>query len=284
MLNNHCFAEINESIGPCGLIGLDKLYSHMITSELNALITSLHTKFTKEKVWIDLLQTLYNDLEPLSVAIPNPAKLYASLSNKCVKVWPTILDNILQIGQKQIIRKHIAHELNTSCQFKSQQLHASMKTMNEWVQMNYRLMFCNLISNPLFSDLSYTKEGYIKLTHSISHRAPSYYANWTPIWNGQASTIRITKYMWRPRMTTNLRSSYSYLLWAIYRSCNMCGICPLSPAAKPNKSMGPHLCLASPPCWSNSISIFCICLSNTRRSTWFHLPRITYRKLNRGRL
>lgn len=131
LMNSRFFSKITESIGPAGLIGLDRLYSHMITADLQLLMSSLQTKFTKEKIWIDLLNSLNNELQPTSATVAFPSKLYNLYTNKCVKVWPTILDWILQIGQKQILRKHIAHELNTSCKFKSKNLDSSLRTMNE---------------------------------------------------------------------------------------------------------------------------------------------------------
>lgn len=131
LVNARFFTKISESIGPAGLIGLDKLYSHMITADLQLLMSSLQTKFSKEKIWIDLLSSLSTDLTPISSTISNPTKLYGSYTSKCVKVWPTILDWILQIGQKQIIRKHIAYELHTSCKFNSKNLDSSLRTMNE---------------------------------------------------------------------------------------------------------------------------------------------------------
>lgn len=140
LINSRFFSKITESIGPAGLIGLDKLYSHMITADLQLLMSSLQTKFTKEKLWIDLLSSLNNDLQPTSSIVPNPVKLYASYTNKCVKVWSTILDWILQIGQKQIIRKHIANELNTSCKFNSKNLDSSLSAMNEWVRHSVPLI------------------------------------------------------------------------------------------------------------------------------------------------
>lgn len=112
-------------------MGLDKLYSHMIAHDLEMLATSMHEKISKDKIIGDLLLLLSNDMKPLSSAIATPAKFYTSLSNKGTKVWPQTLGKVLEVGQKQIIRKHIAHELNTSCQFKSQQLSSSLRAFNE---------------------------------------------------------------------------------------------------------------------------------------------------------
>lgn len=125
-------SKITESIGPAGLIGLDKLYSHMIKSDLDMLMTNLQKQFLHEKAWADILNAFNNDMAaPTPLAVNQVAKLYSSYTSKLTKVWPTYLDTILSIGQKQIIRKHIANELNSSCKFNSKNLDSSLRTMNE---------------------------------------------------------------------------------------------------------------------------------------------------------
>lgn len=125
------FSKITDSIGPAGLTGLDKLYSHMITSDLQLLMSTLQKNFLNEKMWIDLLNALKEELLPTTSVISQPTKFYNNYTSKFVKVWPKILDWILHVGQKQIIRKHIAYELNSSCKFNSKNLESSLRTMNE---------------------------------------------------------------------------------------------------------------------------------------------------------
>lgn len=132
LLNMNFFSKITDSIGPAGLIGLDKLYSHMITSDLQLLMSTLQKNFLNEKLWIDLLNSLKDELLPTATCVVSqPVKFYNNYTSKFAKVWPKILDWILHIGQKQIIRKHIAYELNSSCKFNSKNLESSLRTMNE---------------------------------------------------------------------------------------------------------------------------------------------------------
>lgn len=131
LIKPRLFTKITDSIGPAGLIGLDKLYSHMITADVQLLMSKMEKSFLKDKIWIDLLSSLSTELMPIETIIPQPLKFYTGYTSKCVKVWPKFLDWILQIGQKQIIRKRIAYELHTSCKFNSNNLFSSLKTMNE---------------------------------------------------------------------------------------------------------------------------------------------------------
>lgn len=50
---------------------------------------------------------------------------------KMSKSSQQITDVLVLIGTLQIIRKHIAYQLNTSCKFDSAHLEASLRTLNE---------------------------------------------------------------------------------------------------------------------------------------------------------
>lgn len=131
LLNMNFLSKIIDSIGPAGLVGLDKLYSHMIKSELDAWIASVQKNVFVEKNLADALAAFEADVTPLVSTVPQPSKLYSTYTSKLSKVWPKILNLILTIGQKQIIRKHIANELNSSCKFNSKNLDSSLRTINE---------------------------------------------------------------------------------------------------------------------------------------------------------
>lgn len=136
LLNMNVLSKIIESIGPAGLVGLDKLYSHMIKSELEALLASLQKNVFHEKAIADTFAAFDADVKPLASTVVQPSKLYAAYTSKLLKIWPKILLFILSIGQKQIIRKHIANELNSSCKFNSKNLDSSLRTINELVGLS----------------------------------------------------------------------------------------------------------------------------------------------------
>lgn len=50
---------------------------------------------------------------------------------KCYKIFQQLSDILVLIGTLQIIRRHIAYQLKTTCKFDSAQLEASLRTMNE---------------------------------------------------------------------------------------------------------------------------------------------------------
>lgn len=121
-------SKINESVGPAGLVGLDRLYSYMIKSELETVIHGLQMAVASEKVSTDLLNAWHND--PL--ATTQPLKFYSNLIAKFNKTAPKVFDSIVSIGQKQILRKYISYELNSSCKFNSKNLESSLQTMNKY--------------------------------------------------------------------------------------------------------------------------------------------------------
>lgn len=131
LLNIKLFSKITQSIGPAGLTGLDHLYSFMIVTELQTFFNSIRKKILQNQSWTDMLNSFENDVKPYNKNVPNPAKLYASYTNRATKVWPQILDWVLKVGQMQLLRKHIAYELNISCKFNSKNLESSLRTMNQ---------------------------------------------------------------------------------------------------------------------------------------------------------
>lgn len=128
ILSMNVFSKINESIGPAGLVGLDKLYSHMIKSEVEMVIQTLESSLLNDKIPADLLNAWKND--PL--ATTQPLKFYTNLTAKFTKNEPKVFDAIISIGQKQILRKYISYELNSSCKFNSKNLESSLQTMNKY--------------------------------------------------------------------------------------------------------------------------------------------------------
>lgn len=124
-------SKINECIDPAGLVGLDKLYSHMIKSDLQNLVNSLQHSIYNDKPLAELVNSITNQASSMCPSLPQPLKFYSNHTTKFTKATPKILDLIMGIGQKQIIRKYIAFELNASCKFNSKNLESALQTMNE---------------------------------------------------------------------------------------------------------------------------------------------------------
>lgn len=125
-------SKINECIEPAGLVGLDKLYSHMIKSDLQTLINLFQNTISNDSVLTEITVAITNQASSLSPSLSQPTKLYSNYVSKLTKIAPKMLDLVLAIGQKQIIRKYIAFELNTSCKFNSKNLESTLRTMNKY--------------------------------------------------------------------------------------------------------------------------------------------------------
>lgn len=134
ILNLIFFSQITNTIGPVGLIGLDKLFSHMIVADLEQLLAAMQKNILKEKMWMEMLQSLAREITPNTFIVQQPVKLYASYVTRCFKILPTFLDWILKIGQKQILRRLQAFELNKSCKFNAKNLDATLRALNELSQ------------------------------------------------------------------------------------------------------------------------------------------------------
>lgn len=114
IINTKTFSKLNEAIGVVGLHGLDMLYAFMIKNQM--LNVQDVFRANQEKIFIGQVNAL-KDIEPIIMRIS--------------KIAQQIADVLVLIGTLQIIRKHIAYQLNTSCKFDSAHLEASLRTFNE---------------------------------------------------------------------------------------------------------------------------------------------------------
>jgi WASH complex subunit strumpellin len=125
--------KINESIEIYGLVGLDKLFSFMISDHLESIHKQLLKVTFKEKQWIELFQKFRQDLDTKKGPenLQNPFKNYQNCIGKCSKLLPNILPLILSMGRKQIWRNHFAHELTTTSRLNCRNLSDSLAAFNE---------------------------------------------------------------------------------------------------------------------------------------------------------
>ncbi|XP_035916794.1 WASH complex subunit 5 [Anopheles stephensi] len=140
LLTNKFAHKINETFGPAGLIGLDRLYGAMIKSELELLLGAVQRKIQHEAgSWGDVLASIKADLERADI-VANPAKTYPSLVSNTSRFFSTSSfgDWLLKIGQKQTLRCQLALELNCSCKIRATKLEASLKTLNEAILLEFQ--------------------------------------------------------------------------------------------------------------------------------------------------
>ncbi|XP_064486870.1 WASH complex subunit 5-like isoform X2 [Ornithodoros turicata] len=133
IINMTVFSLLQNSVGTPGLTGLDRLLCFMIVKELQAILKCLDKAMINDKSWQDLLANLSASLQPFDSLIPNVSKTYSPALTRVAKTWPAFLESILKVGQMQILRKGIAHELNTSCKFDSKDLASALQNMNDAV-------------------------------------------------------------------------------------------------------------------------------------------------------
>lgn len=137
LINQKFTGIINESIEIYGLVGLDKLYSYMISDQLDTIYKMLLKETFKEKQWIEQFQKFAEELNNRKKLnnkeskLENPLKHYQGIISKCNKSLPNILPHVLSIGHKQIWRNHIAHELTTTSRLNCRDLNNSLKAFNE---------------------------------------------------------------------------------------------------------------------------------------------------------
>uniref|UniRef100_A0A182SYK9 WASH complex subunit 5 n=1 Tax=Anopheles maculatus TaxID=74869 RepID=A0A182SYK9_9DIPT len=141
LLTNKFANKINETFGPAGLIGLDRLYGAMIKAELELLLSTVHRKIQHETAgnWSDVLAGIKTDLERADIVV-NPAKVYPSQISTMSRFFSTSSfgDWLLKIGQKQTLRCQLALELNCSCKIRATKLETSLNTLNEGILLEFQ--------------------------------------------------------------------------------------------------------------------------------------------------
>ena len=133
LVNRKLFQKLQRSVGTFGLIGLDRLLCFMIVKELqNYQILMNRTVLNpKDRSWLEALGSFVKIVQPVRGLVGNPQKVYGSMMSKMSKLWPHFLDVILKVGQMQLLRRQIAHQLSTSCKFDSKFLASTLQTFND---------------------------------------------------------------------------------------------------------------------------------------------------------
>ncbi|XP_053393928.1 WASH complex subunit 5-like isoform X2 [Mercenaria mercenaria] len=132
IVNKTVFSKIQRAVGTFGLSGLDRLLCFMIVKELQSFNRQLERQVfrTKDRSWLLMLEDLSKALTPVDSIVGAPQKYYGAYVSKSTKLWPPYFDIMLKVGHIQLLRKQIAHELNTLCKFDSNNLACSLQTLN----------------------------------------------------------------------------------------------------------------------------------------------------------
>ncbi|XP_071441255.1 WASH complex subunit 5 isoform X2 [Hetaerina americana] len=125
------FSLVTQSIGVAGLTGLDRFFSFIIVSKLQNLLSDLEKGILRDKTWLAMFESVSKDLGDTMKSILTPGRTYTNFCNRAERLWPSMLDKLLAVGQLQLLRMHAAYQLSTHCAADSQQLFSALHTMNE---------------------------------------------------------------------------------------------------------------------------------------------------------
>ncbi|XP_064546230.1 WASH complex subunit homolog 5 [Drosophila montana] len=127
------FSVLREAMAPAGMVGLERLYAHMLADELKRNLDRLQKNLSSDRMWCDALSSLTKELEsrdfPGDLA-KQPLKYYQGYTQRWLKVWPTLLDWMLALGHKQLLRQQIASELSFSSKCDAKLLENTTDTLN----------------------------------------------------------------------------------------------------------------------------------------------------------
>jgi len=121
------FTLLNKSIGVFGVTGLDRLYCFMIVKCLQDLVQSFRDQI---KTLTPYLSKVTSELQPTSIIPSSADRVYQEAIRATTTAFDELVPAISRIGQIQLIRKHIANDLNFSGKIDSKTLFYSLESMN----------------------------------------------------------------------------------------------------------------------------------------------------------
>lgn len=107
-------------------------------------------------VYFSTLANLTNELESkqfLTSYSANPLKCYVIYHQRWLKVWPTMIDWILELGHKQILRQQLAFELNRSSKVNAKNLESALETFNRLAVKTLQNSYFSKIFSTIFEIL-----------------------------------------------------------------------------------------------------------------------------------
>ncbi|KAK4872669.1 hypothetical protein RN001_014698 [Aquatica leii] len=129
ILSKQEFALIASALEITGLVGLDRLFSFMIISNLQKIVGILENN-NKNSAWHNIVSSIATELASFD-NIPNLYKFYQNSVNRTTKLWSNLLEHVLSVGQLQLLRVMITFQLNKSCKFDAVDLESSLSLLNK---------------------------------------------------------------------------------------------------------------------------------------------------------
>lgn len=133
-LNVKFIGRLTNAIGPAFLVGIDRVIAQMACTDLEDFVSGYEALLAGDAQLADTLQSLGQRVQPTDDNGPTSAaaeqfsaKQLARFSNK---ILARFVAWTMNIGRLQLLRNEFRLELNQMCRVSSQQLEASLKTLN----------------------------------------------------------------------------------------------------------------------------------------------------------
>jgi WASH complex subunit strumpellin len=128
VVNMRLFKRLEYSINSFGMHGLDRLYSFMISKDLQVIMLNLKRN---QKTLEEIYKASFETMSPIDSNSSLTLKFYTPIMNKLGKLYASLLPIFLRLGQVQLLRTKICYELNNGAKFDSKHLLQSLSTFNE---------------------------------------------------------------------------------------------------------------------------------------------------------
>jgi len=140
-----------NSVGVFGVTGLTKFFGFSIVKDLQVMIRILkEIRGTKSK-FTQSLSSFITSVHPLSSLPPNGMKLYANILNQLSPLSievDRICSIIAAVGQKQLLRRHIANILSFKAKLDSSPLYCSLEVLNKALLNDIQAYYRDPVNNP----------------------------------------------------------------------------------------------------------------------------------------
>ena len=127
------FSLLNQSVGIFGLRGIDTILSFIIVKLLQTFGKTYKKEIIANTNMKKLVESLSALLNPPMSLKQNLPKQYQLMMAKLSKIWGFLIEVVIKAGRAQLLKRHIASELNFSCKLDANPLASSLIVMNKAV-------------------------------------------------------------------------------------------------------------------------------------------------------
>lgn len=141
------FSLLSAAVSVPGLAGVDRLLGFAVERELSR---AAKAHATELRAGLGAaLATLADELAPTSAAPPRAAAALPALAARARRPLDALLEAVLTVGQAQLLRRAIAHELRFSCRLESNLLSGALEALNDSLLVDLRRHVAKPREHPL---------------------------------------------------------------------------------------------------------------------------------------